>query len=116
MGQGEADLRSKGGVSPTCMETSVVSDFVIIQGDWFIYLLGGFTYSLLPSLPPLASAWERSALERGLGGKMPLSEKNALGPSTRFTAGNRLLRILQKVQSQTLERLVGGSTTFLGCL
>lgn len=88
MGQGEADLKSKCGVSPTCMETSVVSDFVIIQGDWFI--LGGFTHSLLLSLHPLASAWERSALVRGLGGKMPLSGRNALGPSTQFIAGHRL--------------------------
>lgn len=111
MGQGEAHL-SKCGVSPTCMETSVVSDFVIIQGDWFI--LGCFTHSLLLSLPPLDSAWERSVLVRGLGGKIPLSGRNTLGPSTQFTAGNRLLRILQKVQSQTWELLVGG--TFLGCL
>lgn len=42
VGRGEGDLLSKRGVSPTCVGTSVVSAFVIIQGEWSV---------LAPALP-----------------------------------------------------------------
>lgn len=115
MGQGEADLKSKCGVSPTCMETSVVSDIVIIQGDWFIWGGGRERHSFSPAFPASLGfcLGDKCAGEGAWWDHAP-DGRNALGPSTQFTAGSRLLRILQKLQSQSWELLVGGFTTFLG--